>query len=118
MNTRSETITIRTYENFRIRWDRGSTWSGYDTAEQAQHVIDYATSDGHVERHEWDAVIRPEHLHLYQPGIAERTYTHCLDCGTNGDHYCPSSVCRPTCDDLDVCLLPEDPDHECPLVAS
>lgn len=39
----------------------------------------------------------------------------CLSCGMNGDHYCPASVCRPTCDDLDVCLHPEDPDHECPL---
>ena len=51
-------------------------------------------------------------------GDTDRTYSHCLDCGTNGDHYCPADICRPDCDDVGYCLHEDDLDHECPLVAS
>lgn len=36
------TVTIRTYETFSVRWDRGSTWSGYASAAEAQAVVDFA----------------------------------------------------------------------------
>lgn len=35
-----------------------------------------------------------------------QTLTHCEYCGTNGDHYCPSDLCRP--DDEEIAEMERD----------
>lgn len=64
----------RAYESFSIRWDRGSTWTGYDTRAEAEATIAFAATKGSgatgwVERKTWTVEVRPEMAHLYRPGI-------------------------------------------------
>lgn len=61
--------TIRTYETFSVRWDRGSVWSNY-TADQAAALI--AKGGGTVERQTFEVRVPADMAHLFQPGIAER----------------------------------------------
>lgn len=63
--TMSET---RTYETFSIQFD-GSNWSGYDSAAEAQSVIDFGSRPGVVVRKTWTVEVDPRFAHLYQPGI-------------------------------------------------
>ena len=56
----SASTVTRTFETFSIRWDRGSTWSGYDSAAEAQAVVDFAAqhgSVGHVESRTFTAEV-------------------------------------------------------------
>lgn len=65
--------TFRTYETFEIRWiERRSTWTGYDSAAEAQAVIDGSPAEGVVVRRTFEVEIRPGREHLYRPGISER----------------------------------------------
>lgn len=66
--------TFRTFESFDIRWDRGSTWTNYDTEAEAQAVIAASSGGGHVERKTWEVKLHPGLLErdAYQPGIADR----------------------------------------------
>lgn len=70
--------TFRTFESFDIVWDRGSRWTNYDTAAEAQAVIDFAGdrsgSTGHVERKTWEIKLHPDLLarDAYQPGCGDR----------------------------------------------
>jgi hypothetical protein len=63
---------IRTYESFEIVWERGSRWTNYSTAAEAQAIIDGCGSAGTVRRHTFERTIRPEDLRMYLPGIADR----------------------------------------------
>jgi hypothetical protein len=66
------TMIIRTYEWFEIVWERGSRWTNYRTAAEAQAVIDGSGAAGTVERHTFERTIAPEDLRMYNPGIADR----------------------------------------------
>lgn len=63
----------RTYETFSIEWTDGSRWSGYDSADEAQRVIDavVAYRTGVVARKTFDFTFHAELADLYRPGIAE-----------------------------------------------
>ena len=66
---------FRTYETFEIVWDRGSRWTGYDSAEEAQAVIDGTThGEGRVNRSTFEVRLHPELLGrgMYRPGLADR----------------------------------------------
>lgn len=60
-----------TFEYFDIRWDRGSTWSPYDTAAEAQATIDFAKSKsgstGHVVRVTFDVVVPSDFVPARSP---------------------------------------------------
>ena len=69
------TTIIRTYENYTIVWDRGSSWSGYRTWDEAQATLEYAFDGqtGHIEAHQWEVEVREEVAHIYQnTHVAER----------------------------------------------
>ena len=65
-------MIVRTYEKFSVRFeDRGSTWSGYHTAEEAAA---HAGSDGVVVRETFEVAIPEDRVWLYKGRhIAERT---------------------------------------------
>lgn len=67
------TVT-RTYESFDIAWDRGSLWTNYESAAEAQAVIDGSDAGGHVVRRTWEQTwpICSPLLVIARPGIAER----------------------------------------------
>jgi uncharacterized protein CbrC (UPF0167 family) len=68
----SAVTEIRTYENYSIRWERGSTWSGYQSRAEAQACVDFAAlrgSVGTVEVTSFSVEVKPEHAHLYRPGV-------------------------------------------------
>lgn len=82
----TESVLIRTYELFDISWvnhdeETGGTyksrWTGYQTAAEAQAVVDYAAGQGSgrvgtVERRTWDTIIPAGYENVYRPGCAER----------------------------------------------
>lgn len=67
------TVT-RTYESFDVAWDRGSRWTNYDTAAEAQAVIDGSPSTGKVVRNVWTHTWPADSplLAIARPGIAEQ----------------------------------------------
>jgi hypothetical protein len=75
----SETTTYRTFESFDIAWDRGSRWTNYDSAAEAQAIIDHAATisgqGGQVVRRTWEIKLHPGLLARgsYQPGVGDRT---------------------------------------------
>jgi hypothetical protein len=67
----------RTYESFRIDWDGGpaaggASWSGYQTAEEAQAAIDKGRRPGDVIRKTFQVTFAADKAHLYRPGIADK----------------------------------------------
>ncbi len=69
----TKTTIIRTFQKVSIQWDRGSVWSGYEDAEQAQATVDFAASRGgdvgHVLVEEYEVELSPELALLARPGI-------------------------------------------------
>jgi hypothetical protein len=57
---------VRTYHSFRIVWDDRAEWTGYDTAEQAQAVIDGASRNGTVVEKRWTVAVNPA---IAKPGL-------------------------------------------------
>ena len=57
----------RTYELFDILWDRGSTWTAFDTRGEAQAVIDGSPSEGTVVRRTWTVEVTDANRHLLRP---------------------------------------------------
>lgn len=73
MTTSTTTVrTFRTYELFDISWDRGSRWNAYDTADEAQRIIDGSPESGTVVRRTWEVEVTPANEHLLQPGCGDR----------------------------------------------
>ena len=68
----TDVTVIRTYESFEIVWDRGSRWTNYGSAAEAQAIIDGSGQAGHVHRHTFEVTIKPEDRRLYLPGVSER----------------------------------------------
>ncbi len=68
------TTIVRTYESFDIAWERGSTWTNYETAAEAQAVIDGSGQAGTVVRNTWEHSWASDSplLAIARPGIAER----------------------------------------------
>jgi hypothetical protein len=87
--TMTESVLIRTYELFDISWvnhdeETGGTyksrWTGYQSVDEAQAVVDYAATQGSgrvgtVERRTWDVIIPADMVDVYLPGCAERVET-------------------------------------------
>lgn len=72
-------IEFRTYETHAIVWSRvdesgpyESRWSGYQTAEEAQAVIDRGVTPGRVETTSFEVRIEPTRATMYQPGVSSR----------------------------------------------
>jgi hypothetical protein len=63
---------IRTYENFTIKWDRGSKWSGYSTYEEAQRTLHSSTDGGQIHSRRWEVEVPVGMEDIYKPGVAER----------------------------------------------
>jgi hypothetical protein len=61
--------TTRTYESFDIRWADGATWTNWDSADEAQGIIDRSTREGTVVRRTFTVQVRPDMAHLYRKGI-------------------------------------------------
>jgi hypothetical protein len=70
--TTTATRTFRTFELFDISWDRGSKWTAFDTADEAQAVIDGSPSSGEVVRRTWEVEVTADNEHLLQPGCGDR----------------------------------------------
>lgn len=89
--------TVRTYETFEIQWGRGSRWSNYSSAAEAQAVIDGAVlrgSDrGEVVAHRFSVELDPrlEEAGMYLPGIADRVF--CRLCEDDFYRVNPDGVC-------------------------
>lgn len=71
-----QSITIiRTYATYEIHWDRGSRWTGFRSAAEAQATVDFAASRpdgsiGHVVERQFTVEIPADRLGMYQPGNA------------------------------------------------
>ena len=70
---------IRTYEKFSIVWyehgERVSTWSSYDSRDEATAIVNRADREGVVARDTFEVVLDERLLDrgIYQPGYADRT---------------------------------------------
>jgi hypothetical protein len=79
--TMSTTTTFRTFESFDIRWNRGSTWTNFDTAAEAQAIIDSSVArgddGGEVVRKSFEIELDPRFVArgMYQPGVSDRVVT-------------------------------------------
>lgn len=60
---------LRTYETFAIRFPRGSVWSGYETAAEAEAIVARA-GEGEIVRSTFTVEVDPRFARLYRPGIA------------------------------------------------
>ena len=70
---------VRTYERFSIVWyehgERVSTWSSYDSRDEADAIVARADRTGVVVRDTFEVVLDECLLDrgIYQPGYADRT---------------------------------------------
>ena len=65
--------TIRTYVTWEVRWtERGSVWSGYQTAGEALAAVARSDQAGEVVGKAFDVEVEARYAHLYLPGVAER----------------------------------------------
>lgn len=108
-------LTIyRTFESFDIVWARGSRWTSYDSAVEAQAIIDHAaTIDGQagtVERRTWEIKLHPELLARgnYNPGIGDRVEGAVCGCPTDCDCVEPDhGFMSPHCPHHNACPIPD-----------
>ena len=59
----------RSYAVYQIEWERGSTWSGYLTSEDALRTLEFAGGAGVVVARYFHVDIPARHLELYRPGV-------------------------------------------------
>lgn len=73
-------VEVRRFETFRVRWANGASWSGYDTAGEADAAVAALPHRaGTVERATWTVELTEAFQQAYRPGVTEAAHLEALE---------------------------------------
>lgn len=61
-----EMTETRTYAIYEIRWNRGSTWSGYESRQEAEAILQRGDNLGQVTERTFSVDVPKGKAHLYR----------------------------------------------------